>query len=142
MKKITSPFPRPPFSGIKLRRGLSGFGIFASESIKKGTFIVEYWGPILNDEQTQKKAGKYLFEVGKNKTIDGSSRKNLARYINHSCRPNCEVTIRSGRVYIHAKKNIKSGEELHYDYGKEYFNEYIKPYGCRCEKCRGRVLKL
>lgn len=129
-------FPRPPFAGIKLRRGMSGLGIFATEPIKKGTFIIEYWGPILTDAQVLKKAGKYLFEVGKNKTIDGSSRKNLARYINHACRPNCEVEIRAGRVYVFAKKNIKSGEELHYDYGKEYFDEYIKPYGCRCGKCK------
>lgn len=130
------PFPRPSFPGIKLRRGLSGFGIFATEPIKKGTFILEYWGPILTDEQVMKKAGKYLFEVGRNKTIDGSSRENLARYINHACTPNCEAEIRGGRVYISAKKNIKPGEELHYDYGKEYFNEYIKPYGCKCGKCK------
>ena len=129
-------YPRPPFPGIKLRRGLSGFGIFATEPIKKGSFIIEYWGPILTDAQVIKKAGKYLFEIGKNKTIDGASRKNIARYINHACTPNCEVTIRGGRVYVFAKKNIKSGEELHYDYGKEYFNEYIKPYGCRCGKCK------
>lgn len=130
------PYPRPAFSGIKLRRGLSGFGIFATEPIKKGSFIIEYWGPILTDAQVIKKAGKYLFEIGRNKTIDGSSRKNIARYINHACTPNCEVTIRGGRVYVFAKKNIKPGEELHYDYGKEYFNEYIKPYGCRCGKCK------
>lgn len=132
------PFPRAPFPGLKLRRGLSGFGIFATEPIKKGTFIIEYWGPILTDAQVLKKAGKYLFEVGKNKTIDGSSRKNTARYINHACKPNCEVDIRRGRVYVFAKKNIKPGEELHYDYGKEYVNEYIKPYGCRCASCKGK----
>lgn len=130
------PYPRPSFPGIKLRRGLSGLGIFATEPIKKGSFIVEYWGPILNDAQVLKKAGKYLFEVGKNKTIDGSSRKNLARYINHGCKPNCEVTIRGGRVYIFAKKGIKPGDELTYDYGEEYVQEYIAPFGCKCYSCK------
>jgi SET domain-containing protein len=136
MKHRQHEYPRIPFSGIKLRRGLSGFGIFATEPIKKGTFIIEYWGPLLNDEETTKKGGKYLFEVAKNKTIDGSSRKNTARYINHACKPNCEVTITRGRVFIHAIKNIKEGEELTYDYGKEYVDEYIKPYGCRCKTCK------
>lgn len=136
MKKSVYPYPRPPFAGIRLRRGLSGVGVFATEPIKKKTFIIEYWGPILNDEQMHKKGGKYLFEVGKNKTVDGSSRKNTARYINHACRPNCEVTIRGGRIFIFSVKNIKAGEELTYDYEKEYFNEYIKPYGCRCGTCK------
>jgi uncharacterized protein len=127
---------RPSYSGIVVRRGIAGLGVFATEEIKKKTFVIEYWGPMLNDEQMQKKGGKYLFEVGKNKTIDGSSRKNTARYINHACRPNCEVTIRKGRIYIHAIKNIKPNEELTYNYGKEYVNEHIKPYGCRCAKCK------
>jgi uncharacterized protein len=130
------PYPRPPFAGIALRRGLSGFGIFATQPIKKGTFVLEYWGPILNDEHMQKKGGKYLFELGKNKTIDGSSRKNTARYMNHACKPNCEVTIRGGRIYIYAIKHIKPGDELTYDYGDEYVREYIKPYGCRCATCK------
>ena len=60
---------------------------------------------------------------------------NKARYLNHSCRPNCETDIVKGKVYIYAKRNIKSGEELTYDYGKEYVDDFIKPYGCKCLKC-------
>jgi uncharacterized protein len=122
--------------GLEVRRGIAGLGVFVAEPIKKGEFLLEYWGPILNDEQIQKKGGKYLFEVGKNKTIDGSSRQNMARYVNHACKPNCEVTIRKDRIYIKAIKNIRSGDELSYDYGKEYVDEYIKPYGCRCGACK------
>ncbi len=136
MQQSAYPYPRPPFPGIRLRRGLSGFGLFATVSIPKNTFLLEYWGPILNDEQMQKKGGKYLFELAKNKTVDGSSRKNIARYMNHACKPNCEVTIRGGRIYIHTIKRVQADEELTFDYGKEYVDEYIKPFGCRCATCK------
>ena len=78
---------------------------------------------------------KYLFEVNARKTIDGAPRWNKARYINHSCRPNCEPNIYKGRVFIHARRRIKPGEELAYDYGKNYFDEYLKGL-CRCPKCQ------
>jgi len=69
------------------------------------------------------------------KTIDGTIRENTARYINHSCRPNCEVEIKKGKVLVFSKRNIEAGEELSYDYGKEFWNEHIKPIGCKCLKC-------
>jgi SET domain-containing protein len=68
-------------------------------------------------------------------TIDGAPRFNKARYINHSCRPNAEIDIYKHRVYVMAKRNIKAGEELAYDYDSDYFDEYIKPKGCKCLKC-------
>lgn len=120
---------------VIVKRSNSGLGLFAQESIPKGTFIIEYIGPILTNEERDEKGGKYLFEINSKKTIDGSNRKNIARYINHSCHPNCEPEIISGRVYIAAIKNIKPGDELTYDYGEEYFNAFIKPHGCRCQKC-------
>jgi len=67
--------------------------------------------------------------------IDGNIPSNTARLINHSCLPNCEVFTKKHRIYIFAKRNIKAGEELNYDYDKEYFDEHIKPKGCRCNKC-------
>jgi len=73
--------------------------------------------------------------------IDGSLRSNKARYINHSCAPNCEIDIRNKRVYVFAKRNIKTGEELTYDYDTEYFDMYIKPKGCRCTKCESKKIK-
>ena len=77
----------------------------------------------------------YLFEINKNLTIDGTDRKNVARYINHACKPNCEIDTPKGRIFVSAVKNIKKGEELNYDYGEEYFDEFIKPNGCRCSSC-------
>lgn len=120
---------------LMIKKSVSGLGLYAGEEIKKGAFVIEYIGPILNEEEADKKGGKYFFEVRKGKYIDGSSRKNLARYINHSCVPNCKVGVRNGHVYILAKRNIKVGEELNYDYEKEYFDAFIKPVGCKCVKC-------
>lgn len=121
---------------LKVRRGVDGLGLFTDGVIVKGMYIIEYWGPILTDEEVELRGGKYLFEIKKNKTIDGTHRINTARYLNHSCRPNCEVEIKKERVLIYAKRAIKPAEELCYDYGKEYWNEYIKPKGCRCVKCK------
>ncbi|HEV8677624.1 MAG TPA: SET domain-containing protein [Candidatus Paceibacterota bacterium] len=123
--------------GYKLRVGRSrtGLGLFALEDIKRGTCIIEYTGREISKEEQYTSRSKYLFEINRTKTIDGATRSNTARYINHSCAPNCEIEIKNARVFVMAKKNIKAGEELNYDYDTEYFNEYIKPRGCLCQKC-------
>ena len=117
-----------------VKKSHSGLGLFTTGPIKKGSFIIEYVGPLLTDEQVQKKGGKYLFALGKKWTIDGTNRKNIARYINHSCvQVNCEPIQYAQRIKIKATRNIKAGEELHYNYGKEYFDEFIGKL-CRCPK--------
>ena len=123
---------------LKVGRSRAGLGLFTHEPIKKGTCIVEYTGRTLSEAEEYTSQSLYLFAVTKKKTIDGSARSNTARYINHSCRPNCEIEIdeKRERVFVFAKRNIKAGEELAYDYGKEYFNSHIKPKGCKCVKCR------
>jgi len=120
----------------KVKRSGAGLGLFAQDEIGKGEFIIEYKGKLLNQRQTDEKGGKYLFAINSRKTIDGTTRKNIARYINHSCKPNAEVEIKKGRIMIYARKKITPEEEICYDYGKEYFNEHIKPFGCVCEKCK------
>jgi uncharacterized protein len=81
-----------------------------------------------------KKGGKYLFAMGKDWTIDGSSRENTARYINHSCvRTNVEPVQYDKRIKFRSTRNIKAGEELFYNYGKEYFDEFLKGH-CVCPK--------
>lgn len=129
------PLPRPPQFSLSVRRSASGLGLYADEDIPKGRFVIEYWGELMPDAQAQKIGGKYLFELENGKTIVGTTRKNTARYANHSCRPNCEVRIVGNRVFIFSLRKIRAGEEIAYDYGKEYFNYYIKPYGCTCKKC-------
>lgn len=122
---------------VVVRRSAAGLGLFANAPIPKGARIIEYTGRTLAPGEDLKSRSKYLFAISEKKTIDGAPRDNLARYINHSCRPNCEPMISRGRVFIHAKRAIKPGEELAYDYGPDYFTNYIEPHGCRCAKCKG-----
>lgn len=117
----------------------SGHGLFATESIKKGAFILEYTGKRLDSKVADELPTRYLFHIDDQWTIDGSPRSNLARYINHGCDPNCEVEIEEddlptepGHIMIYAVKKIEKGEELTFDYGEEYYKEFIKPAGCKC----------
>lgn len=119
---------------LVVKRSKTGLGLYTEQEIPKNACVIEYTGRQLSTEEEEKSRSKYLFEVNARKTIDGTPRSNTARYINHSCRPNCEPNIYKGRVYIHARRRIKPGEELNYDYGKNYFNAYLKDI-CRCPKC-------
>jgi hypothetical protein len=122
--------------GLRVGRSTAGLGLFATQPFKRGERIIEYFGRTLSKEEEYTSRSKYLFEVNTRKTIDGATRKNTARYINHSCLPNCEPEIEKGRVFIDAIRRINPGDELAYDYGDEYFKEHIKPFGCRCVKHR------
>jgi len=130
----------------RIGRSRTGLGLFATKPIKKGSKIVRYFGPLL-DSRNKKHEGienKYLFELNGRWTIDGSVRKNIARYINHACRPNAEpdVSERKRKVVIRAIRNIQPGEEINYDYGSEYFKRYLKPVGCKCHACEKKRRKL
>src|SRR5437764_12290166 len=120
-------------------RSRTGLGLFATKPIKKGTKIARYFGPLLDSRNKKHEAieNKYLFELNGRWTIDGSVRENIARYINHACRPNAEsdVSPRKRKVVIRAIKNIEPGEEINYDYGTDYFKAYLKPIGCLCAAC-------
>lgn len=124
--------------GVRVGRSSAGLGLFATRAYKRGERIIEYVGRTISREEEYTSRSKYLFEVSARKTIDGTSRTNIARYINHSCSPNCEPEIERGRIYIDAIKAIKPGEEFTYDYGEEYFDEHIKPNGCRCVSCKAK----
>jgi len=125
---------------FRVGRSRTGLGLFATEIIPKGTIIAEYRGRRLRNEEADKLAdrgNKYLYEVNSRWTIDGSNRRNLARYGNHSCRPNAESDVtRQSKVIIRAIKKIRPGDEITYDYGEDYFDLIIKPIGCKCDKCR------
>jgi SET domain-containing protein len=128
---------------LDVKKTAAGLGLFAGEDIKKGSKVIEYIGDKVTADEANKRGGMYLFEINSRWTIDGKTRKNTARYINHACgtAANCEAEIRAGRIWILAKKDIKAGEELAYDYGKEMFDEFIKPHGCKCPATKhgGRV---
>ncbi|HLN97679.1 MAG TPA: SET domain-containing protein-lysine N-methyltransferase [Pyrinomonadaceae bacterium] len=118
-----------------IKRTKTGLGLFASQPIPKGKRIIEYTGPYVPNEEVDKRDGKYFFAVSSKWSIDGSPRSNIARYINHSCRPNAEAIVSNRRVWIWSKRNIRTGEEIAYHYGKEYFEGVIQPKGCKCGKC-------
>lgn len=134
MKKKKSTYPE----GVRVGRSSAGLGLFATRAYKKGERVIEYFGRTISTAEEYSSRSKYLFEVNKRTTIDGAARENIARYINHSCRPNCEPEIERGHIFIDAIKHIRPGDEFTYDYGKEYFDEHIKPYGCRCPRCSVR----
>jgi SET domain-containing protein len=126
----------------RVGRSRTGLGLFATREIKKGTRIVEYSGPLLDCriEENDAIENKYLFELNGRWTIDGSVRRNVARYANHGCRPNAESDVqpRNRKVYIRAIKTIQPGEEITYDYGTDYFKSYLKPIGCKCAHCESK----
>src|SRR5215472_16115745 len=129
----------------RIARSRTGLGLFATKPIKKGTKIIRYFGPLLDSRKKKHDAieNKYLFELNDRWTIDGSVRKNIARYINHACKPNAESDVkpRKRRVYNRAIKNIEPGEEISYDYGTDYFKAYLKPIGCKCGACEKKRKK-
>jgi hypothetical protein len=134
--------PNKPY---RVGRSRTGLGLFATKPIKKGTRIVRYIGPLLDSKKKKDDAieNKYLFELTNRWTIDGSVRKNVARYINHACRPNAESDVRprKRKVFIRAIKNIEPGDEINYDYGTDYFKAYLKPIGCKCDACEKKRKK-
>jgi SET domain-containing protein len=120
---------------LVVKRTDTGLGLFTLKTIPSNRRIVEYIGPILTNEEVEKRTGKYFFELDAKRTIDGSSRKNIARYINHSCRPNARGYTTGKRIWIWSLREIVAGEQITIDYGKSYFDDHIKPVGCKCETC-------
>ena len=131
-----------PSRHLRIGRSKAGLGLFARVPIKKGQFIVRYSGRKLRAEVADELDNRYMFEVNARWTIDGSNRRNRARYINHSCRPNAEAYFVKHMIKIRAIKNIKPGDEITYHYGRDYFDSFIKGVGCRCRACAKKAAKI
>ena len=148
MKASSSPYIRVSSSGIHAS------GIFAACDIKKGTKIIEYIGEKVTKAESDKRAdavleaakkdpskgGVYIFILNKRYDIDGNVPYNTARLINHSCEPNCESLNDRGHIWVLAKRDVKAGEELTYDYG--YDLDDFKEHPCRCgaKDCIGFIV--
>jgi SET domain-containing protein len=133
---------------------IHGRGVFATRTIRKGADIIEYRGRRISmdeadnlpDSDPDNPFHTFLFELNDGRVIDAGVRGNAARWINHSCRPNCvPYEDDAGRVFIEAKRTIKAGEELAYDYrlnvpGRPSARLYAN-YACRCgaPRCRGTM---
>ncbi len=124
-----------PRSYYRVGKSRTGLGLFALKPIKKGTLIIEYKGRKMRAEKADELDTKYVYEINSRWSVDGASRSNIARYGNHSCRPNAESDTRGHTIFIRATKNIEAGQEITYDYGSDYFKAFIKPLGCLCDKC-------
>ena len=147
-KNTTSPYISVYQSPIH------GIGIYAKKDIPKGRSIIEYVGERITKKESDRRADKplkdnksnpelgavYIFTLNSRYDIDGYVHYNTARYINHSCSPNCESDITKGRVWIKAIENIQKGEELNYNYGYDFdsYEEHI----CCCDSynCVGYIL--
>jgi SET domain-containing protein len=134
---------------------IHGRGVFAIDRIRKGTVIIEYKGKVSAwdeamerpDSDPDDSAHTFLFELDDGNVIDARVRGNAARWINHSCDPNCTTfEDEDGRVFIKARRKIRPGEELSYDYRLTIDARLTKKeraqYKCRCgtERCRGSLL--
>ena len=147
---------------IRRQSPIHGNGVFAATEIPKGTRVVEYRGKRLTHAEADRRFGNdtdtghtFLFTLNDEYLIDGGDGGNVARWINHSCAPNCQAWIiehagddrRKDKVVIESRRLIRAGEELTYDYGitlEERQTAKLKRiWACRCgaKKCSGTLLK-
>ena len=133
--------------------GIHGKGVFATDRIPAGTRLIEYKGKRLTEAQVDKRYANdddphtFLFALDDGMVIDATIGGNSARWINHSCAPNCEAVDDGDRIYIETLRAIRPGEELSYNYGIEleerHTPEMKRLYQCRCgaRRCKGTILQ-
>lgn len=122
---------------------IAGQGLFAAQDIAQGTRILPYIGEKITKDESARRLAQgnvYIFTFNERYDIDGKTLKNLARYINHSCDPNCEVELTSRTIWIVALRDIQAGEELTYNYGYEIKDYQEHPCACRAKNCCGYIL--
>ena len=149
------PWKEEPNPYVELRTSkIQGTGAFAARNIRKGTRIIEYTGQRISwrtadkryDDDHMKRHHTFLFTVDDKVCIDGAVQGSDARFLNHSCDGNCEAINDRKRIFIDARRNIKAGEELLYDYQYERTDDHTEEdeefYACRCgaARCRGSIL--
>lgn len=152
---MPAPSTRPRGRPFEVRRsGIHGRGVFATRPIARGTRLIEYTGERITpeegderyDDDAMERPHTFLFIVDRDTVIDAAVGGNAARFINHSCAPNCESIIEDGRVFIEAIRAIRPGEELTYDYRLfrtgRWRPEWTERYACHCgaRACRGTLL--
>ena len=149
------PATRPSRAYVVRNSGIHGRGVFATRTIRKGTTILEYRGERTTwaiakrrpDSDPDNPHHTFIFELEDGRVIDADVRGNAARWVNHSCAPNCDTyEDDDGRVFIEARRTIRAGEELTYDYQLSYDGRVgarvRAAYACRCgtPRCRGSML--
>ena len=131
---------------IQVRVGpsrIAGQGLFAAQDIPQGTRIIQYVGEKISSRERARRLATgnvYIFHLTYRYAIDGQTLENTARYINHSCDPNCEVDQTHGTLWIIALRDIHEGEELSYNYGYDAQNYQENPCTCGAQNCCGYIL--
>jgi SET domain-containing protein len=131
---------------IPIRIGISrihGQGLFAAIDIKQGTHILPYMGEKIPKEEGARRlaqGNEYIFELNDRYDIDGKMLTNTARYINHSCDPNCTVENTGRTLWIIAARDLQEGEELSYNYGYQLDGYETHPCTCGAKNCCGYIL--
>ena len=125
------------------RSGIHGWGVYATQAISKNTRIIDYAGEKISNQESLKRELRYIknnhiwcFKLTNRTVIDAGVGGNVARFVNHSCRPNCYIEIKKGVIWIRAARTIRKGEELCYDYNTDG-DGLIK---CRCRADCQRLL--
>jgi SET domain-containing protein len=149
-----------PLASAKARRiqtrrsGVHGKGVFAVQNLAEGETLIEYVGEVIDwpealrrhPHDPQDPNHTFYFHIDENHVIDGKQGGNSSRWINHSCKPNCEADEQDGRIFIKTLRNIPAGQELFYDYGlvidAKHTKKLLAQYPCWCgaKKCRGTLL--
>lgn len=139
---------------IQTRRSIiHGRGVYARVDIPDGTRVVEYTGEKITKVEARRReterlarqarggdASVYIFVLNRRYDLDGRTGRNVARLINHSCAPNCRAETIRGRIWIIARREIKAGEELSFDYGFPYSEWRSHPCRCGAKSCVGFIV--
>ena len=132
---MRSKSPKTPPRITRRRSRVHGFGVFALEPITKNTRIIDYAGELIRNRDSEAREERYLaegciwvFRINRTWSRDAAVGGNIARFINHACRPNCWFEVVDKTIWIRASRNIRAGEELTYDYAT--IGEKTIP--CRC----------
>jgi len=148
------PDPREPYPFEIRRSPIQGAGAFATSPIARGTRLIEYTGERLTPTEAdarypdddRERHHTCLFAIDDDVVIDAAVDGNEARFINHSCEPNCDAVIDDGRIFIESIRDIAAGEELAYDYAYVLVERHTpaakRRYPCNCgaPRCRGTIL--
>jgi SET domain-containing protein len=150
---MLSPSPSSPVLYEVRESSIHNRGVFATADIPPDTRILEYIGERITKKESQRRgleliekakqtgeAAVYIFTLNNRYDLDGAKENNPARYINHSCDPNCEAFIEKGRVWIYSKRAIAAGEELSYNYGFELDTWEDHPCRCGTDRCMGYIV--
>jgi SET domain-containing protein len=140
---MLNTFPAPVADIIIKNSAIHGRGCFAGNAITAGMRVIEYVGEKIDKAESLRRCeagNEYIFALDETHDLDGSVERNIARFINHSCSPNCETVPEGGRIWIIALSDIAAGEELTFNYGYDLIDYREHPCKCSSVWCAGYIV--